>query len=156
WTAAPSGFSQRDSVPSVIDSPTEGTFNSTAITSLDCLFAGRRGRSGVARRRGRLAGAGAVSVQGGSTDDVRHPAVHGRLDEFLLLALVDLPGAGSRAGARVPADVFKLVAEGPQPRFHEEPAAVVLRLFLDPDKLSRLAVEAAQHVSQQFLVKRVK
>ncbi len=90
-TGSPSALSQRDMMPSVIDSPTPGTVIGTAAACSAHSWPHRHG--------------GAVSNRRGG-HQVRHGRAHGGLDDLGLFAVVDQVRAGRRAGAGVAADVL--------------------------------------------------
>ena len=92
-TRDPSGLSQRARIPSVIDSPTEGTV--TGTEGMVSLLLAR-----LALSTGFL-----LNARGG--DQVRHGQADGGFDELGLLAVVDELRAGRRAGAGVAADVLR-------------------------------------------------
>ena len=136
---APSGLSQRARMPSEIDSPTPGTWIETvAIGVAPAMLAGVRGglridggivsrqppdrgddRAKRFRGRGDQAGWGdrglradgpTANLGGVGADQVGQGRAEGRLDQLLLLAVVDRLRAGRRAGAGVAADVLELVS----------------------------------------------
>src|SRR5579871_4155442 len=119
FTTLPLALSQRPMVPSVIDSPTEGTTMSTAMK--DSLTPGS-----YFRRHGSVPFHWKCTLRAGSANQMRHGTRNGRPDHFLLLTTVDLQGAGRRAGAGIAANILDVVAQGTQARLHEEPAAHVL------------------------------
>src|SRR6185437_2066412 len=170
FTAAPLALSQRAIVPSVIDSPTAGTLisadmqtslrNGSQTTSPERQRRGeeaRRWRSGLVGRRDdttighRTIRLGRVHTLGtDGTNQMGSVAGDGRLDQFFLLAPMNLHRAGRRAGAGIAADVLHVVAHTPQTRLHERPAAHVLRFFLCPHPFLGLAI-THQGALQQFL-----